>query len=287
MNSHLIIGFGKWAKKNLDYLVNKDYFDQIYIKNRSIYKNYNSNKIIKKKELEIILKKIKSVHICTPIKNHFYYLKKFFFLKKIIIEKPIFNQIEQFKILSKKRKDQYFVVNYIDLFNPLINKIKKHIKDKKFKKIILNYSSQTKFFKPSYDFANEWLDHPLSFVLYIFNKFPKSKVVLDNVIKKKKLISRSIQINYFLKKYEIIIKLNCSKTIQRNIQIIDEDGIHLFDLKKNIIYKNKKNIFKSKTTSFDNLYNSLFNKRYYSFQNTSFHKKIFLEKRKLQKKLLN
>ena len=211
MKSHLIIGFGEWAKKNLNYLINKNYFSQIYIKNRKNYKDFNTNRIIKKNKLQDVLKKIDSVHICTPLKNHFYYLKKFFFLNKIIIEKPIFNRIDQFKIFSKKTKQQYIIVNYIDLFNPLIQKIKKYIVGQKIKKIILNYSSQNKFFKPSYNFSNEWLDHPLSLILYFFKKFPKSKVFLDIKIKKKKLINRSIQINYLLKKYDIIIKLNCSK----------------------------------------------------------------------------
>ena len=87
MNYHLIIGYGYWSKKNLNYLSNKKIFDSIIVKARKNYFFFKDGSIIKKKQIEEINKKISSVH--------FSYLKKFNSFKKTVIEKPFLEKINE------------------------------------------------------------------------------------------------------------------------------------------------------------------------------------------------
>ena len=86
MRYHLIVGFGKWSKKNLDYLRNKKKLKNIVIKTRDKYISPNL-KVLSKVDHNNILKKIDTIHICTPVESHFKYLKKFKQFKKVIVEK--------------------------------------------------------------------------------------------------------------------------------------------------------------------------------------------------------
>ena len=74
MNYHLIVGFGKWSKKNLKYLKRKKKLSKTIIKTRHNY-IFPNGKVIDKNDLKKILNKIYSVHICTPVDSHFEYLK--------------------------------------------------------------------------------------------------------------------------------------------------------------------------------------------------------------------
>ena len=101
MNYHLIIGYGKWSKKNLKYLRNKNFFDKIIIKDRKNYFFFHNKKQKKNLKKDKIIEKIKSVHICTPIGNHFNHLKKYNNFEKTIIEKPFLTKFEEFKKIKK------------------------------------------------------------------------------------------------------------------------------------------------------------------------------------------
>ena len=83
MKHHLIIGFGKWSKKIIDFLKEKKLYSKIYIKTRHYYLELDSKKKIHNKEFDRIQKKIDSIHICTPVKSHYFYIKKFSFDKDI------------------------------------------------------------------------------------------------------------------------------------------------------------------------------------------------------------
>ena len=102
------------------------------------------------------------------MESHFKYLKKFKHLKKVIVEKPIVKKKTELNLIKKIYKKRYLIVNYIDTFNPIINKANSLLKKNKFNKIVLNYSKKENFYKKKYDFANEWLDHPLSLILLFF-----------------------------------------------------------------------------------------------------------------------
>ena len=185
MNFHLIIGYGYWSKKNLGYLKNRNIFNKILIKTRKKY-FYSFNKIpIKKNELKTILKKVKTIHICTPFKNHFSHLRQFSYANKVVIEKPFLDKISELNKIKKIYKNKFFLVNYIDTFNPLINKIKKSLNINCFYQVILNYSKQNKYYKNKNEFALEWLDHHLSLILLFFKKFPEFEIKINQLRKKK------------------------------------------------------------------------------------------------------
>jgi hypothetical protein len=285
MNNHLIIGYGKWSKKNLAYLEKKKFFDKIIIKRRDKYFFYSKKRKLNKLKFNEILKSIKSVHICSPIKTHFTYLKRFNFFEKTIVEKPFVEKLSQLKTIKDIYKNKYFLVNYIDTFNPLIPKIKKSLDKKKFNQIILNYSKKDKFYKNKHEFALEWLDHPLSLILLFFKRFPKMQIKSHQIIKKNNHYNQKIIINYNFKSFNLIVKLNCSLKIERNLQIIDKKNIQTFHFYKNSIYKNNKKTYMTRKNSFDNFYNSLLKKQKNPNQNFDFHKKIILERNKILKSL--
>lgn len=286
MNYHLIIGYGYWSKKNLKYLNNKNIFDSIIVKTRKNYFFFSDGTIIKKKKINKIFKDIKSVHICTTIKSHFSNLKEFSLFKKTVVEKPFLQKISDFNKIKKIYRKKYLIVNYIDTFNPLINKIKNSLKYKNIKQITLNYSKKDKFYKKKSEFALEWLDHPLSLILFFFKKFPKFKIEVNELNKKNNLYNQKIIINYFFKNLKVNIKLNCSKNRQRNLQIIKERNVETYNFNKNSIFRNSKKIFQSKKNSFDNFYDLLIKKKKNSTQNFKFHKKIILERNKILKQIV-
>ena len=284
MKYHLIVGFGKWSKKNLDYLRNKKKLNNIIIKKRDKF-IFPNLKVLSKEDNNKIIKNIDTIHICTPVESHFAYLKKFKHLKKVIVEKPIVKKKTELNQIKKIYKKKYFVVNYIDTFNPIINKAESFLKKNKFNKIVLNYSKRENFYKKKYEFANEWLDHPLSLILLLFKKFGKLEIINHKINKKGKLYNQTIVINYKYLKFEIIVNLNTSNNIQRNIQFFNNKNIYTFHFYKNSIYKNNLKIFQSKLNSFDIFYKMIKTNKKNLFQNFNTHEKIFLEKEKIIKKL--
>ena len=281
MNYHLIIGYGKWSKKNLKYLKNKKIFDKIIIKNRKKYFFFHNKKPIQNLFKNEVLKKIKSVHICTPINNHFDHLKKYSHFEKTIVEKPFLKKLNELNKIKKIYKNRFFWVNYIDTFSPLIDKIKKSLKKRDINQINLNYSKINKYYKYKNEFALEWLDHPLSLILFFFKKFPKMNIKKCIIRKKSNSYNQQIIINYSFREYKVNINLNCSSKVQRNFQIIRKKNIETFHFYKNSIFLNKKKTFKSKKNSFDIFYNLLQKKRRNAAQNFDFHKKIIKERNRI------
>ena len=285
MNYHLIIGYGKWSKKNLKYLKNKKIFDKIIIKNRKKYFYFDNKKPIQNLFKNEILKKIKSVHICTPINNHFNHLKKYSHFEKTIVEKPFLKKLNELNKIKKIYKNRFFWVNYIDTFSPLIGKIKKSLKKRDINQINLNYSKINKYYKYKNEFALEWLDHPLSLILFFFKKFPKLNIKKCIIRKKSNSYNQQIIINYSFREYKVNINLNCSSKVQRNFQIIRKKNIETFHFYKNSIFLNKKKTFKSKKNSFDIFYNLLQKKKKNAAQSFDFHKKIIKERNRILSRL--
>ena len=285
MNYHLIIGYGKWSKKNLKYLKNKKIFDKIIIKNRKKYFFFHNKKPIQNLFKNEILKKIKSVHICTPINNHFNHLKKYSHFEKTIVEKPFLKKLNELNKIKKIYKNRFFWVNYIDTFSPLIGKIKKSLKKRDINQINLNYSKINKYYKYKNEFALEWLDHPLSLILFFFKKFPKINIKKCIIRKKSSSYNQQIIINYSFREYKVNINLNCSSKVQRNFQIIRKKNIETFHFYKNSIFLNKKKTFKSKKNSFDIFYNLLQKKKKNAAQSFDFHKKIIKERNRILSRL--
>ena len=78
MKYHLIIGFGKWSKKIINFLEKKkNLFKKIYVKLRKSYFDFGKNIKLSEKEFNKIYDKIETLHICSPAKTHFRFLKKY------------------------------------------------------------------------------------------------------------------------------------------------------------------------------------------------------------------
>ena len=115
-----------------------------------------------------------------------------------------------FKKIKKKfksLKNTRVVVNYIDLYSPLIKLIKKEY-NKQFDKIIFEYSDPKNFFKKEYLCIEDWLEHPLSLILFLFKKFTKFKIVKKLLISKNDKYLEKVKIEYLYKKKIVIIEIN-------------------------------------------------------------------------------
>lgn len=280
MKDHLIIGFGKWSKKIINFLEKKKFFNKIYIKNRRYYFEYKKNSILKKTSLNKIKKNINSIHICTPLKSHYPYLKKFINIKKIIVEKPFLqnsNEIKKIKKLIPKKSLLY--VNYTYLFNTFLINLKKDIQKKKICEITLNFSQKENFYKKKYDCLNDWLDHPLSIILFLFDNFSDFKIKKKIFILRKGYFEK-IVLHYYFENILVKVKINNSNINQKNIEIKNFNKI-VFDFDKNIIFKSNQKIKEFKYTSFDLLYLYLKNNKKLGYQNFYFHNKVLIEKNRI------
>ncbi len=280
MAYHLIIGYGNWSKKILNYLIkNKNY--KILVKTRNQLFFYPSKIKIANKE-SFIKKNVKSIHICSPMNTHFFYLKKFSWCKKVIVEKPFLQNINQFKKTKKFYKKNNIIVNYTDLYNPVFKKIVKDTKSFEVKKVTINYSKRSKFHKNLYGSTLDWLDHPLSLILSIFNKLPKFEIKKLKVINKDGF-QEQLKIKYFFPNFNLFINLNQTINNQRNLKIFFNKFYKKYNFSNRSIEKNNKKIYNSQNDSFDNIYSIIKGKNKVLRENLEFHKIIFLEKKKLLK----
>lgn len=284
MKYHLIVGNGKWGNKVLNFLKKKKKY-RVIVKTRFKYIDFKTNKRISFNSIN--KNNIKSIHICSPVNTHYFYLKKFSYVNKILVEKPFLKNFSQLNKIKKLLKKKYLLVDYIDTFNPILTKAKKAIKKERSKKIIFNYSNIKKFYQKKFEFSYEWLDHPLSLILYLFKKFPKFVVEKTIIVKKKNSFHEKVIIKYLFKDLEVFIKLNCSKKIKREIKMYHGKYTKKFLLYENKIYKNRTKVYQTKLTSFDNLYNCLDKRKKLNYQNFSFHEIIMREKQNVIKELRN
>lgn len=282
MKHHLIIGYGVWSKKILNYLIlNKNY--KIIVETKNKLFNYPSKIEIDKKKI-FNRKNINSVHVCSPLNTHFFYLKKYSWCKRIIVEKPFLEKISEFTKIRNIYKNKNIIVNYIDLFNPIFSKTIKEIKSFNIKKVIINYSKRSKLYKKQYDSIIDWFDHPLSIIITLFKEFPAFDIIKHKSTNKKDFQDQ-LQIKYFFKNFDLYINLNLTNKKQRNIEIFYNECSRKYDFLNNNIKKNNKEIYKNKITSFENLYFKMESEQKFLSQNVNFHEKIFLEKLKIIKKI--
>ena len=93
-NSHIIIGYGNWAKKIIKFLKRNNFFSRIIVVTRKkqffIFPKY---KKIARKDLNNIFLKAKSVHICSNNRSHFLYIKLAPVIKQVLFLFIIENDI--------------------------------------------------------------------------------------------------------------------------------------------------------------------------------------------------
>lgn len=276
MKSILIIGKGKWARKIISHIRKKKIFDRIYIKTKK--QTYCGKKKIK---ILPYYKKINIIHICSPLSTHYKYIKKFFNHKKLIIEKPFLKNLREFSIIEKKNffiKNTY-IVNYIDLYNPLINYIKKKI-NKKITKIIFEYSNHKFYYKTKFSCIEDWLEHPLSVILFLFRKFENYKIIKKIFLKKQKKYQEKIEIHFNYKNILVIILINLNKKKTRKISLYKDNILSFYvDLRSNKIMSRYDVIIKkSEDHSLTYLYENVIREKRTFYQSLTFYKKIINER---------
>lgn len=285
MKEHLIVGFGKWGKIIFKNIKNKRFFDNIYLqtsKNFFIY-NVNKKKISPLKKISLD-KKFFSAHICTPVKNHYYYAKNLK-VKKIIIEKPTFEKIKHYSIFSKKKN---LITNYSDLYSPGIQQVFRDFKKMKNGEFKIIYKNLTLKYKKKNECLNDWLDHPLSLIFFFFKKKLEFKIIRFERNKIKGYFCENIEILFLNRKFKIILSLitnSRDKRKKREFSIKNNiKSIKYNFYKSNYEVRNNKvkKLYNFEYNSIINLYrNYILKKKMQLSAKKNFSKDIFLIKKKI------
>lgn len=284
MSSILIIGNGNWGKKVLSFNKKFKIFKKIYVKNsKNLF-------IIKKKSLQKLPRlqepnKYDFVHICSPLSTHFDQTSFYSNQDNLIVEKPFLNNMKEFQYIKKKtNKRNRVTVNYIDLYSHAITKIKKII-NYKINKIEFHYSNWSNVYSNKYLCIEDWLEHPLSLILFLFKKFSKFKILNFEIIKGKNNYLEKIEIEYKFVKKIIVIKINYNKKKIRKIIFYKKNKVvSSIDLNTSIVkHQVKKNLIKE--NKLENLYKHVLKKRKARFQSFNFYEKILKERIKIMNKI--
>ena len=289
-NKILIIGSGRWAKIYLKEILSKFKTKKIYILTNNKNNSINSNKQKKLILNNFPKKKIRTfdnIIICNKTKDHFKYIKFFTNKNKVLIEKPLSNNPEDFfknKIFLKKK---FLSLQFS--FSKYFEKFKKNIvKNKKIDLIHVDWfdsTSENKNYNNEINFIEDVYYHFYS-IIRIFLGQNVNLLNSLSVIKKNKIKSK-------YKKTSLVLKVNkSSKSKIRKIIIkikSDVYNINFLNLNKIVIKKNNKicKIFYKnvKTLKFQILYFLTNNKKIKinSFFNLSY---LFEDLLLLRKKML-
>lgn len=279
LRNHIIIGNGKWAKKILFFLTKYKIAEQIVvISKKKKFISYPKYKKLNKLEFIKNLKKSETAHICSSNDTHLKYCNYFLNLNmKFIVEKPIVNNLKEFKKIKFNRNNRY-LVNYIDLFNCEFTKINKLLDKNKKEKIKINiiYSNNFQKYKIKKQLINGWLDHPLATILFINKKFSNFKIKRIEMNKDNKgRYNEFLEIEYKFKNIEIKFLITNKLKKKRLVQIQTLNKKYSFNLGKHNSIKK---------SSFYRLYQNLkyIDNSKFKF-NSIFHKKILSEKEKILK----
>ena len=239
-NQILIIGCGYWGSIIINTIKNLKKFKKIYVCDVD---NYKTN-LIKKRfgdfvniiKLDEISKyeDIRYIYLATPPSKNLKLIKKLIPLnKKILLEKPGFSNLKDFRIVKKElnKSKSELRFGYIYLYHQYINYLKNIIKNNKLGKIkYIKFQRQN--FGPIRNDVNAFADlatHDLSILKFLFN----NEIKLKNYIKHDILRLNSgdiISANFTIKNIPIDINvswLNPEKV--RKITIITNKKMILFD----------------------------------------------------------
>ena len=282
INTILIFGYGKWAKKIVNFLKEYKVFDEVYIKTSSkFFKIYPRKKLIRIENFKNIIKTFKYFHICTPEKSH-YEIVKINNLNnvKLIIEKPLVKNKIELKKIKPFFNSNKIIVNYIDLYNPKLLRITRKIE--KISNLNIEFGNKTSF-KNKNECLNEWLDHPLSVILFLFKKFGKFQLINCTHCKVKNKYYEILHLKYIIKNVSVNIKIN-NKFPDSNRVISTKNKSKINEYNFNSKIKDKgKNLLNKNNLNF--LYRDLKSVKNNLFQKFNFHQKIFEEKQKIIMKI--
>ena len=236
----LIIGCGYWGSIIINSVKKLNKFKEIFIcdedpkKIKVIKKRFG--KFVNEINIKDISKKkeIKNIYLATPPSKNLELLKKLLPLNKnILLEKPGFIKLGDFKIIKRELKNSKSKLRfgYIYLFHDYIKLLKKIINKKNFGKIkYIKFQRQN--FGPIRNDVNSFGDlatHDLSILKFLL----KEKVYLKNFTKHDVLRIKSgdvISANFLVNKIPVDINvswLNPEKI--RKITIISDKNMVLFD----------------------------------------------------------
>ena len=236
----LIIGCGYWGSIIINSIKKLKKFKEINIcdkdpKKINVIKKRFGN-FVKEVNIQDVSKnkKIKNIYLATPPSKNLELLKKLLPLNKnILLEKPGFSKLGDFKIIKKELKNSKSKLRfgYIYLFHDYIKLLKKIINKKNFGRIkYIKFQRQN--FGPIRSDVNSFADlatHDLSILKFLL----KDKVYLKNFTKHDVLRFKSgdiISANFLVKKIPVDINvswLNPEKI--RKITIISDKNMILFD----------------------------------------------------------
>jgi len=236
----LIIGCGYWGSIIINSIKKLKKFKEINICDKdpekiNVIKKRFGN-FVKEVNIQDISKnkEIKNIYLATPPSKNLELLKKLLPLNKnILLEKPGFSKLGDFKIIKKELKNSKSKLRfgYIYLFHDYIKLLKKIINKKNFGRIkYIKFQRQN--FGPIRNDVNSFADlatHDLSILKFLL----KDKVYLKNFTKHDVLRFKSgdiISANFLVKKIPVDINvswLNPEKI--RKITIISDKNMILFD----------------------------------------------------------
>ena len=277
LNNHIIVGYGKWAKKIISFLIKYKIVKKIVIissKKKFIF--YPTYKNLNNAEFKNVIVDCQTAHICSPNNTHLKYFNFFSKLNKnFIIEKSIVNSSKEFVKLKLNYKNKY-LVNYIDLFNyeisKIINLLNKYKNEKTIIKII--YSNHLQKNEKKKKLFNDWLDHPLALILFINKKYLNFKIrKYFSHLGKNGKYNETLEVEYNFKKMQIIFVITNILKKKRVIEVQTLNKKFNFNLNKNTHFK--KSSFYRLYKNFKNIDNSIFK------FDLSFHQKILDEKEKI------
>lgn len=271
-----IIGYGYWGKIIEKHIISHSKFSISAIHSRSII----NHKLYVDDYTKIVSKNIDIVFITTPLKSQFFFTK--YYLENninVICEKPLSNNLNQFKILNEiaNKKNKFLLVDYIYLHSKLINKLKSIIgSDMEFNFIEFRFNQFGKHYLN--ETASEIIGcHVFSILCFIFPELFNSKesIVLFNHDKKNYNQSIIIKSN---KNCQILVRLNLNSLVKERLLMIEYNDYYIIaDILKGDINR----FFKGQTDpiesiSFDesgnieNLLNFIYEKDSKKIQNFNF-----------------
>lgn len=247
----LIIGFGSIGKRHAAILKNFKIVSQVYIlskRNPTIFKTINKLSQIKEINPDYII-------ICSRTSDHFRHLKyieKNFSKKIILIEKPLFNKFNKFRILKNK-----VFVGYNLRQHPVLRFIKNFIINKKIFSVNIICNSYLPNWRKNINYKNSYsshkrlgggvlldLSHEIDYIEWIFKKIKKLDFVkirkLSNLkinVEDHVLIAGETELSNF------IIDLNYYSLYRRRQVIVDG---HNFSIKGDLISNYVEIYFKNK-----------------------------------------
>ena len=205
MRNHIIVGYGKWGQIIFNAIKNFNFFNKIYIKSNTKNYLYKNHQLHVKSDIKLG-SKYNSAHICVPVEAHYSVINKLANTNRIILEKPSFKKLENYEKVRIKKIN--FVTNYSDLYSPGVKYLKNSPKMLNKTNVLIRYRNKTLKYFENFECLNDWLDHPLSLVIYLFGKIDKFSIIKFDRIKYKKFICEILKIKFEKKNSSIIVDLN-------------------------------------------------------------------------------